>query len=108
MQVEDMDAVICIASDFGPMQEAVEFGRSAREFLLWLDERARGKYTDSGIAQQLRYARRPPLFFRPDDLESCVVAAASSEWIEQRRMTLLTIQLERKRLDEMFPRRRGT
>ena len=105
IQVSEMDAIVCLASDFGPLQEAQEFGGQAREFLLWLSDKARGKYTDSGLAQQLRIAHREPLFFHDDDLDSCVVAAASAEWIEQRRLQLLAIEAERIRLDEMYPRR---
>jgi hypothetical protein len=107
IQVGEMDAIICLASDFGAMQEAQEFGRQAREFLLWLSDRAREKYTDRGLAQQLRFAGRAPIFFHDDDLESCVIATASAEWIEQRRMRVVAIHAERKRLDEMSPRRNG-
>jgi len=90
-----------LASDFGPMQEAQEFSQQAKEFLLWLCDGAREKYTDSGLAQQLRFAGRASVFFRSDDLKSCVVATASAEWIEQRRMQRLAIQIERKRLEAM-------
>jgi hypothetical protein len=105
--VSEMDAVVCLASDFGPMQEAQEFGREAEEFLLWLSDRAREKYTDSGLAQELRYAGRAPIFFKGEDLDSCVVATASAEWVEQRRMQRLAIKAERKRLDEISHKRRG-
>ncbi|MDO8432839.1 MAG: hypothetical protein Q7S58_10580, partial [Candidatus Binatus sp.] len=105
VQVGEMDAVICLASDFGPMQEAQEFGKQAKEFLLWISSRARGTYTDSGLAQQLRQARLAPIMFEDRDLGSCVIAAASAEWVEQIRMNIYAIEEERKRLNEMAPTR---
>jgi hypothetical protein len=101
VQLEDMDAVICLASDFGPLQEFQEFGLKAREFLGWLSVKARDKYTDVGIAQQLRQAGRLPEFFNDDDLSSCAIAAASAEWVEQKRMTVWAIEQERSRLERM-------
>jgi hypothetical protein len=105
VQVGEMDAVVCLASDFGAMQEAQEFAKQAKEFLLWLSSGARGTYTDSGLAQQLRQAGRAPIIFEDRDLGSCAIAAASAEWVEQRRMTIYAIEEERKRLDEMSPKR---
>ncbi len=105
IQLSEMDIVVCLASDFGPIQEAQEFALGAREFLLWLSDRARGKYTDLGLGRQLRSQGRAPLFFGTEDLASCVVATASLEWVEARRMQYLVADLERERLDEKWPRR---
>lgn len=105
IQLSETDVVVCLASDFGPIQEAQEFALQAREFLIWLSEQARGKYTDLGLGRQLRSQGKAPLFFSGEDLASCVVAAASSEWVEQRRMQYLVADLERERLDERWPRR---
>lgn len=107
IQLWEVDAVVCLGSDIGPIQEAQEFGRYAREFLLWLSDRARERYTALGLGRQLRSQGRAPSFFDSEDLTSCVVAAASSEWVEQRRMKFLSVELERERLDEMFPKRTG-
>lgn len=105
IQLSEADAVVCLASDFGAIQEAQEFALRAREFLLWLSGKARGKYTDRGLGAQLRSRGRPPVFFAPEDLESCVVATASLEWVEARRMQYLAVELEKERLDEEYPRR---
>jgi hypothetical protein len=105
VQVSEMDAVVCLVANFGALQEAQEFGRQAREFLLWLSDGARGRYTDSGLAQQLRFEGRTPVFFKEADLDSCVIATASSEWVEQRRMKLVAIEAEKGRLEEIAPRR---
>lgn len=107
VHVGEMDAVVCLVGDFniGALQEAQEFGRQAREFLLWLSDGARGRYTDSGLAQQLRFEGRTPVFFKEADLDSCVIAAASGEWVEQRRMRLVAIEAEKRRLEEIAPRR---
>lgn len=105
IQLSEADAVVCLASDFGAIQEAQEFALRAREFLLWLSNKAKGKYTDLGLGGQLRSQGKPPVFFAPDDLESCVVDTASSEWVEVRRMQYLAADLERERLDERWPRR---
>lgn len=105
IQLGEMDVVVCLASDFGPLQEAQEFALGAREFLLWLSEQAKGKYTDLGLGRQLRSQGKAPIFFGAEDLASCVVATASSEWVEARRMQYLMADLERERLDEKWPRR---
>jgi hypothetical protein len=101
IQVSEMDAVVCIGSDFGPIQEATEFGQVAKEFLLWLSDRARGTYSDSAIARSLQLYGRKPLFFRDEDLESCVVASVSTEWVSRIRMKNLAIDMERNRLDRI-------
>jgi len=106
-QIESMDAVICIASDYGPLQELQEFGLKAKEFLGWLSSEARGKYTDSGIAQQLRRAKRDPLFFNDEDLSTCVIAAASTEWVEGHRAAIMEMEQEQERLARILKRRRG-
>jgi hypothetical protein len=105
VQVGEMDAIVCLASDYGPMQEAQEFAKIANEFLLWLRREAKGTYTDKGLAQQLRQLGRPPILFQDRDLESCVIAAASAEWVEQKRMRIWTIEEEKKRLNEMYSRK---
>ncbi len=106
VQVDEMDAVVCLAKNPGALQEAQEFAKAAKDFLLWLSDEARGRYSDIALGQQLRAAGRPPEFFQNDDLKSCVVAAATAEWILQRRIGYLAIELERERLEAMAPRSR--
>lgn len=107
-QLEQMELVVCLATDFGSMEEAQEFARERpQHFLLWLSEKAQGKYTDLALGQELRLRGRGPIFFKAEDMDSCVIATASADWVEQWRASEWMADNQRRRLDEMDPRKAG-
>jgi hypothetical protein len=110
-QLKSFQLYICLASaEFAPgaLSEATEFGPTlGKYFRLWLPEKAQGKYVDQALGACLRLVGNAPLFFKEDDLDSCVVSAASSEWVEQWRAFLWSIDRKREDMDKIDPRKRG-
>jgi hypothetical protein len=107
-QLEMMDLTVRLGTDFGAMQEVQEFARQrSPHFLLWMSEKAVGTYSDKGIGEVLRLSGMPPIFFKDPDLDSCIIATASADWVERWRYQKWAIDNERKRLDEIDPIKRG-
>jgi hypothetical protein len=103
-QLEMIDLVVCLGTDFGAMQEAQEFAdERPQHFLLWLSSQGKGTYSDKGIGEVLRLAGTPPIFFGDPDLESCIIATTSADWVERWRYRKWAIDNERRRLDETDP-----
>jgi hypothetical protein len=110
-QLDSFQLYICLAAaDFAPgaLSEATEFGPTlGKYFRLWLPEGAQGKYVDRALGDCLRLVGNAPLFFNEDDLDSCVVSVASSEWVEKWRAILWSIDRKHEDLNNMDPRKRS-
>jgi hypothetical protein len=107
-QLGNMHLVVCLGTDFGAMQEVQEFAQERpQQLILWIGSRGKGTYSDKGIGETMRLAGRPPIFFNHADLESCVIATASADWVEQWRYKKWGIDNQRALLDEIDPMRPG-
>jgi hypothetical protein len=71
-----------------------------------MSENAKGTYSDKGIGEALRLRGIPPISFKDPDLNSCLIATASADWVERWRHEKWAIDNERKRLDDMDPIKR--
>lgn len=85
-QLKEMDAVIAIASDFGPLGEIHELGLTmGPKLLVWLSDRARGKFIDSGIRRLIDAGGGRTVFFSNRYLDSCCMTLASVDFVDIKR-----------------------
>ena len=94
LQVDYFDLVIDIADSPGSLEEAERFARLlGSRFLLWLRKGSERGFV-SGLANSLTGAGNPPFFFEDEDIKSCVMTLASTDWVKGRRMAELGYQIE--------------
>lgn len=108
-ELAHLDCVECVvnfAASYGAIGEAHEYAHVLREkLLLWLHEDARQGFIGAGLAQELRPVGTEPIFFRDGDVSSCVIAAASADWIESMRGYLWGIKKRQEELRKLLPPR---
>jgi len=106
LQVADDDLVVNFAASPGSQGEFHEFALVLKERqLTWFHEGARKAYAGLGLAQQLRLVGGDPMYYRDEDVQSCVIALASADWVEQMVALWATEkELAKKHLDRLPPR----
>jgi hypothetical protein len=108
-QLEDVDFVINMSDGeaYGAVGELHEFGFLLDDtILIWLPETARGGFTAGSFRAGMRKVGNHPVFFRPEDIGSCLMAVASCDWVEQWRSRIWEIESRRKALDRLDPRKK--
>ncbi len=84
--------------------EAHEFAKALGvRFLLWLRDSARAGYIGTGMGNELRTLGCEPLYFDDGDLDSCVLALASSDWVEALRATAWGTRAMMEKMNESLP-----
>lgn len=107
-QLSNSDLVVCIGSSPGSASEAAAFKHLlGRGVLFWLPEKGKGTFSDLATAETVRHAGGKAPVFKMDDLDSCVLSAASCEWVEQKSLLAWQIDEQRKLLaDQDFRKSR--
>ncbi len=94
LQVRDMDAVVILATDYGPMGEAHEFGPILGEkLLLWLPLAAKGKFIE-GVRRYINAAGGKSAFFTDKHVDACCITLASVDFVNDKRFLQMAIEEE--------------
>jgi len=77
--------VVNVAASHGSLAEFENFGiLLGRRLLLFLNEAARGGFTDTGTRRVFRAAGGDDEFFADDDLKSCALTLAAVDWVRDK------------------------
>jgi hypothetical protein len=85
VQQKQVQLVINVAASYGSLAEFENYGiLLGRRHLVFLNEAARGGFTDTGTRKLFRAAGGDDEFFNEADLDSCALALASIDWVQDK------------------------
>jgi len=100
LQVNYFNLVINLADSQGSLMEAERFTRVLGErCLLWFRKGTERGYA-GGLINSQAMAGRPPLPFDDEEVESCLMAMASEDWVHGLRMYELSLNIEEKMIED--------
>ena len=103
-QLGECQFVVNVADSPGSLGEAHQFGLlTNNRMLLWLPEAARRGFAGQGLARTRQAADGTTVYYKADDLASCVVSLLSVDWIEARRVLTWYSREQRERLRALDP-----
>jgi hypothetical protein len=109
VQAENVDVVIDLATGYGAIGEAHEFGMElGKKLLLWLPFAARKKFVDEGTRRLIEAAGGRSVFFGEAHLRACALTRASVDFVNDKRYLQARIEKQIERLRQAAPIKRDS
>jgi len=85
IQLKQINLVINVAASYGSLAEFENYGLIlGRRHLVFLNDAARGGFTDTGTRRMFRANGGTIEFFKDDDIETGVLVLAALDWVAEK------------------------